>query len=48
MNAETLYEQKLKPNKALSYALEHQIPLVIWLGESEIEEGVATVKVSCE
>lgn len=44
INAEIMYEQKLKPNKPLTYALENMIPFIIWLGESEIEQNIADRK----
>ena len=42
--AETLYVDSPKPQKQLSYALDNQIPIIIWIGEDEIKEGVVTIK----
>ena len=47
-NAEIIYEQAPKPAKQLTYALESQVPFIIWIGEDEIKSGVVKVKVeSC-
>lgn len=45
IKAEILYGANVKPQKALSHALENKIPYILWLGSSEIEEGKVTVKV---
>ena len=43
--AETMYNENLKPQKQLSYAFDNGIPLIIWIGEDEIAQGVIKVKV---
>lgn len=45
INAEILYGDNVKPQKALSHALENKIPYIMWIGGSEIEEGKVTLKV---
>lgn len=44
IKAETLYLDNPKPQKQLEYALESGIPLIIWIGENEISEGVVKIK----
>jgi histidyl-tRNA synthetase len=43
--AETMYNENLKPQKQLKYAFDNGIPLIIWLGEDEVAENVAKVKI---
>ena len=45
IKAETLYNDNLKPQKQMSYAFDNGIPLIIWIGEDEIEKGIVKVKV---
>lgn len=44
IKAETLYNDNPKPQKQLDYAFESGIPLIIWLGEDEVNQGVFKVK----
>ena len=46
LKAEMLYEENQKPKKALNYALENKIPFIIWIGEDEIQNEIATLKVN--
>lgn len=46
INAEILHEENPKPQKFISHALDNMIPFIIWLGNDEIENGQAKVKVS--
>jgi len=41
---ELLYDENPKPRKQMEYANERQIPLVLFLGEDEIKNGVVTVR----
>lgn len=45
IKAETLYNDNLKPQKQLKYAFDNGIPLIIWIGEDEIAEGIVKVKI---
>lgn len=42
--AETLYTENPKPNRQLEFALENGIPLVLFVGESEVAQGVVKIK----
>lgn len=42
--AEVLYEAAPKPQKQLTFALESQIPFVIWLGDEEVKSGIVKIK----
>jgi len=42
--AETLYNDNPKVPKQIQYALDTGIPLILWLGEEEVAEGIAKVK----
>lgn len=42
--AETLYHDNPKPQKQLDYAFDNGIPLVMWIGEDEVKQGVVKVK----
>ena len=44
IETEIMYLDNPKPQKQLSYALESKIPLMIWIGEDEIKQGVAKIK----
>lgn len=46
MKAEMLYEPAPKPQKQLTFALEGQIPYILWLGEDEIKNGIVKIKVN--
>lgn len=45
IKAEMIYNEKPKPQKQLSYALENQIPYILWIGEDEIKKNVINLKV---
>lgn len=45
INAEILHEENPKPQKFISHALDNMVPFIIWLGNDEIENGNAKVKV---
>lgn len=45
LKAEMLYELAPKPQKQLTFALEGKIPYIIWIGESEIKDGIVNLKV---
>lgn len=45
IKAETMYNENLKPQKQLKYAFDSGIPLIIWIGEDEVAEGVTKIKV---
>jgi histidyl-tRNA synthetase len=40
-----MYNATLKPQKQLSYAFDNGIPLIIWIGEDEIAEGIIKIKI---
>lgn len=40
-----MYLQKAKPRKQIEHAFDNQIPMVLWLGEEEIKNGQAKLKV---
>ena len=43
--AEIQYNEKPKPpNEQIKFALDNKIPLVLWIGESEIAEGKVKIK----
>lgn len=42
---EMVYEASPKPQKQLKYALESEIPFIIWLGEDEIKNSIVKIKV---
>lgn len=44
IKAETLYVENPKVNRQLEFALENGIPLIIWMGEDEVKEGIVKVK----
>lgn len=44
--AEMVYESAPKPQKQLSYALEGQVPFILWLGEDEIKNSIVKIKVN--
>lgn len=46
INAETPYGDNLRTDKVLSQAFDNGIPLVIWIGENELNEGGLKIKVS--
>lgn len=41
---ELLYDENPKPKKQMDYALEHKIPFVLFIGETELKEGVVKVR----
>lgn len=45
LKAETMYNENLKPQKQLKYAFDNGIPLIIWIGEDEVAEGIVKVKI---
>ena len=44
INAEGSYMANAKTDKQMKYVLENKIPLMIWIGESEIKEGCVNFK----
>lgn len=44
IKAETSYSDNPKSNRQLEYTLENGIPLILWLGGSEIEQGIIKIK----
>lgn len=44
VKAETMYKDNPNSKKQLDLAFENQIPIVIWIGESEVEKGIVLVK----
>lgn len=45
IKAEMIYNEKPKPQKQLGYALENQIPFILWIGEDEVKKDVVNLKV---
>lgn len=45
IKAEMIYNEKPKPQKQLGYALENQIPFILWIGEDEIKKDIVNLKV---
>jgi len=45
IKAETMYNENLKPQKQLKFAFDSKVPLIIWIGEDEVAEGVVKVKI---
>ena len=48
IKAETLYTEVMRTDKTFKYALENKIPLVLIIGEKEIQEGIYMIKVLAE
>lgn len=51
IKAETLYVDNPKPQKTFDYAFDNGIPLILIIGESELERGVYKVRLlneNCE
>ena len=46
INTEILYEENPKTQKSLNHALDNMVPYIIWLGQDEIDNGIAKIKVS--
>lgn len=44
IKAETLYQENPKSQRQLEFTLESGIPLILWLGETEVEQGVVKIK----
>lgn len=44
IKAETMYKENLNSDKQLKYCLENGIPIIIWIGEDEVAEGITKVK----
>lgn len=44
IKTEYLYEGAPRADKQMTYALENQVPFMVLIGETEVAEGVATVK----
>jgi len=44
VNAEFLYDANPKPSKQMDFALANSIPLVLWIGEEEIKQGIVKIK----
>ena len=42
--AESLYNDNPKVAKQIDYSLKTGIPLILWIGEDEIEKGVVKIK----
>lgn len=45
IKAETMYLEKAKPDKQIGHAFENSIPMVLWLGEDELKNGEAKLKI---
>ena len=45
IKAETIYNEKPKPQKQLGYALENYVPFIVWMGENELKENKCNLKV---
>ena len=45
MQPSFLYNKDPNPKKQVEYALEHQIPVMLMIGENELKEGVVGLKV---
>lgn len=45
VNTENLHEENPKPQKFISHALDNMIPFIVWLGNDEIQNGKAKIKV---
>lgn len=46
IKCDMLYKTKVKPQPQLSYALENEIPFILWIGENELKNGMINVKVN--
>ena len=44
IKAETLYQENPKSQRQLEFTLESGIPLILWLGETEVEQGIVKIK----
>lgn len=44
IKAEMLYQEKPKPAKQLDFANNHFCPLMVWIGEDEVQKNMAKVK----
>jgi histidyl-tRNA synthetase len=44
LNAETAYKEKSDPEGQTRYALENYFTYIVWIGESELDEGMVKVK----
>lgn len=44
IKAETLYNDNPKTQKQLQFALDNGVPLIMWIGEDEVNKGVVKVK----
>jgi histidyl-tRNA synthetase len=44
IKAETVYQENPKVARQLEFALESGIPLILWLGEDEVKQGVIKIK----
>ena len=45
IKAETLYIEKAKADKQISHAFDNEIPLILWIGETELQTGQLNLKV---
>jgi histidyl-tRNA synthetase len=44
IKAEILYQENIRNEKAMDYAVEHRIPFMVFIGENELKEGKVNVK----
>jgi histidyl-tRNA synthetase len=44
IKCETLYQENPKVQRQLEFALDAWIPLVLWIGETEAQEGTVKIK----
>ena len=44
IKAETIYQENPKSQKQLEITLESGIPLILWLGETEVAQGIVKIK----
>lgn len=45
IKAETLYQDNIRADKTFNYAFDNGIPLILIIGEQEIQDGIYKVKV---
>jgi len=45
IEAELMYFDNPKPQKQLSHALENEIPIMVWVGEDEVKQGLVKIKI---
>ena len=43
--AETLYNDNPKSNRQMEYAMDNGIPLILFIGDDELEKGIVKIKI---